>query len=215
VVDGELDGSIDRAEDLPAGERHLQLEVVGCVGLDAVHGHIPHERAEPGGESVAHRHGHAAGAVQRRDPPLGEQVGVVDPVVVGIVVGIGHHGEGAAGVVAHQGARHRVGEGHAAGGLAQGGGGRQRVGVGPGVEVADAQRVEGAGDVGRADRRVLLGAPRRVHTAEGGERLGGRRPVLDGLLGQDGVHEPPPSRAFDTIMRCTSIVPDATVAACA
>ena len=46
------------------------------------------------------------------------------------------------------------------------------------------------------------------------ERLGGGGAELERLVGQQRVHVLAPlSSALDTIIRCTSIVPDATVAA--
>ena len=61
--------------------------------------------------------------------------------------------------------------------------------------------------------RVVLGVTSGVDTAEGAERLRGGGTELERLVGQQRVHVDPLSSALDTIIRCTSIVPDATVAA--
>jgi hypothetical protein len=120
---------------------------------------------------------------------------------------VGHDGEGPARAVGQQRGGHGVGEGAAARRLAQGGGGRQRLGPGPGVELARPQRVERP--------RHLAGPQGGVDPADGGEGLGGGGAELLRLLGGDRVHRVPPSSALATIMRWTSMVPDATVAACA
>ncbi len=116
-------------------------------------------------------------------------------------------------VARQQRARHGVGQGAAPRGLAQRGRRGQGLGPVPGVEVLGAQGPQRAGHVLAAGGRVVLGAAGGVDPAEGGERLGGGGPELQGLVGQDGVHRLLPSRSLATIMRWTSMVPDATVAA--
>jgi hypothetical protein len=150
-------------------------------------------------------------AAEPGHPPLVEQVAVVD--AHGSVGPVTHDGEGPAVGAGQQRAGHRVGEGAATGGLAQRPGGGQGLGPVPGVEVVDAQRPQRAGHRAAPGGGIVLGPAGGVHAAEGGEGLGGGGAELDGLLGQDRVHRVVPSRALATIMRWTSMVPDATVAA--
>ena len=158
--------------------------------------------------AVARGGGEHGGRAEAGDPPLGEQVAVVDPGRP-----VGHEGEGPAVGAGQEGGGDGVGEGDPAGRLAQRGGRRQGVRPGAGVEVAGPQRVEGAGHLAGPDGRVVLRPAGGVDPAEGGERRGRGGPELDGLVGEDRVHRAPPSSALATIIRWTSIVPEATVAA--
>ena len=73
---------------------------------------------------------------------------------------------------------------------------------------------ERRGHLGRPDGRVVLGPAGGVDAAEGGERLGARRRrTRPPRRAAPGSRAAPPSSALDTIMRCTSMVPEATVAA--
>ena len=56
---------------------------------------------------------------------------------------------------------------------------------------------------------------REVDAAEVGEGAARRRLQLDDVVGDDEIHQPRPRMARPTIMRWISMVPDATVAACA
>ena len=135
---------------------------------------------------------------------------MVDPAAV-----VRHHRERPPVAVAQQYRRHGVGEGDPAGRLAQRGGGGERVGVVARVELVDPQRLQRVGNLAVAARRLLLGPARHVDPAEGGEGAGRGGAELGASSGRTGFTSARPSSALDTIMRCTSMVPDATVAACA
>lgn len=126
---------------------------------------------------------------------------------------LGHHGEGALLTIAQQGAHQRERQGHCAGGFAQGRRGRQGVGVGARVEVLGSDGGEGGRHLAFTTGRFFLGSAGGIHPAEGGEGFGRGGGELDRFGRQDRVHARGPSRALATIMRCTSMVPDATVAA--
>ena len=114
-------------------------------------------------------------------------------------------------------AQHRldgIGERDPAGLTAQHERGERLVGVGERVDVEAAERAE------RLCCRcalawVGLGATREVDAAEIGERTTGDRTQLDDVVGEQQIHHALPTVARPTIMRWISMVPDATVAACA
>jgi hypothetical protein len=133
--------------------------------------------------------------------------------VVDARAAVRHHRRRTTLGVAQEGAHDGVGQGDAAGGRAERGRRGEVLAAGAGVDVGDAQAVERGGDLAGAHVGRLLGATGDVGAAQRGEGLGGRVAELDGGVGQDGVHRVPPSSALDTIIRCTSMVPDATVAA--
>ena len=77
-----------------------------------------------------------------------------------------------------------------------------------------AERAERVGGR-RALARVGFGAAREVDAAEVGEGAPSGRTQLDDVIGKLEVHQGRPTVARPTIMRWISMVPDATVAACA
>ena len=209
MVDGQLQGPVDRAQDLPGGEGDVAGHVRGGIAELVAQGQVGDEGAEPGAELVVLGARHAGAAGQRRDAPLREQPAVVDPAP-----GVGHDGEGpgVSGREQHRG--QRVGQRHTTARLAEGGGRRERVAVGAGVELVDAEGSEGGRHLRRAQGGVVLGPPGGIDATERGEGLRGGGRELDSLVGEHRVHaRPPPRSALDTIMRCTSMVPEATVAA--
>ena len=138
VLHGQLHGPVHGAQHLPADERHVQLEVAARswrlarrsrrgrprTGRAACRGGRRRVRPSPlgpveGGRRATRRRGRRGRRGARAS---------------------GTDRERPAGVVAHEGAGHGVGEGDPAGGLAQRGGRGERVGVGAGVEVVDAER---------------------------------------------------------------------------
>ena len=65
-------------------------------------------------------------------------------------------------------------------------------------------------------RRIFLGPAGRVDAAERLRRpFAAAAPNSRASSGRTGFSRVVPRRALDTIIRCTSIVPEATVAACA
>ena len=215
VLHRQLHRSIARAEHGRRRERGVEQHVaigaghVGARRRRAARREVDHERTEARAEGSGGRPGQHGRTGEGCDDPLVEQIAVVDPRGA-----VGHGGERSSLGITEEHGGHRVGEGHPTGRLAEGGGRRQRIGVVPRIEVVDPERVERAGHLSGAAGRVVLGPAGRVDAAERRERLRRRRAELDGLLGQQRVHVLDPlSRALDTIMRCTSIVPDDTVAA--
>ena len=100
------------------------------------------------------------------------------------------------------------------GGLAEHCCGQQVVGSGPDIELERAEFAQ------RGARRVPnavvgLGPQRGLRAAQPIEPLGGDRREVANILWQCGFHRFPPKTSRATSMRCTSMVPDATVAACA
>src|SRR5262245_61418411 len=88
------------------------------------------------------------------------------------------------------------------------------------VDVGDRIDVEGAERGERVARfppgaEVDFGAPGDVDAAEVGERPARRRAQLDDVVGDDEIHHARPSTERPTIILWISMVPDATVAACA
>ena len=109
----------------------------------------------------------------------------------------------------------RVGEGHPTGRLAERGGRGQRVGVVPRVEVVDARARASAPATspartdGSSSARRAASTPPRAANA-----FAAAAPNSTASSGSSGFTcSTPLSSALDTIMRCTSMVPDATVAA--
>ncbi len=111
------------------------------------------------------------------------------------------------------GQRHR--QRHPAGRLAEGRRGSQRLVALARVEVVDAERLQGRQHLGLPHAGVELGAAGGVDAAERREGAASGGGQLERDVGEGGVHRRLPSSALDTIIRCTSMVPEATVAACA
>ena len=124
--------------------------------------------------------------------------------------------EGNAVLVAEKGAGDGVRQRDPSRFEAQHRGRREGVEIDPGVDLVEAQRVE-RGPRRGAPRRIFLTAQHVVTAAEGFEGLTGGGAELDDVFRQRRVHPlaAAPSRSRDTIIRCTSMVPLATVAACA
>ena len=208
VLDGQLDGPVDGAEHRPGGERQRGGARSCGGGAGAVVGdrEVGDERAEPGARG-GRRRGAAtpARAGERADPPLVEQVAVVD---AGGAVGHGRERAGRRRRAAAPAAT-RVGERDPPGGLAERGGGGERVGVVARVEVVDAERRRAPA----APRwRARSGRPRPGGPASTPPRsanaLAAAAPNSTASSGSTGfTRRPPASSAFDTIIRCTSIVP--------
>ena len=144
------------------------------------------------------------------DPPLREQVAVVDPPDP-----LGHDDRRPAVGVADQRGSERVRQRHPPGRVAQRRGRGERDVAVARLEVVDAE-------LGQQRRHLGWRAPsdpprpRRATSTppSAAKALDAACAQVPGLVGQRRVHtRPPASRALATIMRCTSIVPLATVAA--
>jgi hypothetical protein len=208
VLDRQLDRAVGGPEHGAGGEGQVEHHVgAGVAGERVALVQVGDERPEAGAERAAARRGPRRSA-EAGHPPLAEQVAVVDPGR-----GVRHDGERPAVAVGQQHARHGVREGAAARGLAQRGGRGECVGTVPGVEVAGAERGERARHVRAAHAGVVLRPAGGVGAADVGEGPGGGGAELEGLVGQDRVHRALPSSERATIIRWTSIVPEATVAA--
>ena len=92
--------------------------------------------------------------------------------------------------------------------------GERLVGVGERVDVERAERPECVG-CRCALPRVGFGAARQIHATEIGEGAPSGCTELDDVIGKHEIHQGRPTVARPTIMRWISMVPDATVAACA
>lgn len=119
-----------------------------------------------------------------------------------------------------EGGDDRIGQHHTAGLATQCRGRLSRLEVGAGIEIVETELVEHRRDLTPAQRRIGLGPTGEVDTAR--RREGARRDLAEllGIVTQMWVHlpDPPvtePIRARETMIRWTSTVPDATVAACA
>ena len=92
--------------------------------------------------------------------------------------------------------------------------GERLVGVGERIDVEPAERTERVARR-RAPARVGFGGAGEVDAAEIGERAPGGGAEVDDVVGELEVHQGRPTVERPTIMRWISMVPDATVAACA
>src|SRR5262249_26853492 len=107
-----------------------------------------------------------------------------------------------------------IGQSGRAGGLAEHRGGQQVVGRRSDVELERTEFTQGG--TRRVPNSVVgLGAQRRRWPAKPDEPLGGDGGEVANVLWQIGFHRCSPNTSRATSMRCTSMVPDATVAACA
>ncbi len=95
----------------------------------------------------------------------------------------------------------------------QRGGRLQGIGVGAGVELPRTQPVQDRGDERFPGVGLGFGLLEQLVAAGGLERAKGLAPELFGFVAQVEDHEAA-NRALDSSMRCTSMLPDATVDAC-
>src|SRR5207244_12966950 len=86
---------------------------------------------------------------------------------------------------------------------------------GTGVDVVQTESGQCGRDLAIAPSRIGFCPAGGVDGAEGGKRLAGGGAQFHGGRGQSWVHDRLPTRARATIVRCPSMVPGATVAACA
>ena len=148
------------------------------------------------------------GAVEVGGDPVTGQIAVVDARRLGVY-------QGQSGAVDRQELFHDgIGQSVRAGGLAEHRGGQQVFGRRPDIELESTDVVQG-----RARRIpngvVGLGAQRSRWPAQPGEALNGDGGKVADILWQFGFHRCSPRTSRATSIRCTSMVPDATVAACA
>ena len=108
---------------------------------------------------------------------------------------------------------HRIRQRPVAGAAAQRGGRLQGIGVGADVELPRTQPVEDRGDERFPGVGLGFGLLEQLVAAGRLERAKGLAPKLFGFVAQVEDHDAA-NRARDSSMRCTSMLPDATVDAC-
>ena len=145
-------------------------------------------------------------AVQVGRDPTASQVTVVDPGRIGV-----HQRESGA-VDGQQFFHQRVGKRRRAGSLAEHGGGQPVLDGASDVEVECSE--VGHRSPGVVSELVLGLSPQRgLRSTEPEQTLGGDRGEVGNILGQSGFHQWSPNVSRATSIRCTSMVPEATVAA--